>query len=82
MLKLNIHEAKTHLSRYLPALERGETLILCKRNIPIAEIRPLPKPRALPRPFGLAADHGVELPPEFFESLPAELLAAFTGETE
>ncbi|MDG4555411.1 MAG: type II toxin-antitoxin system Phd/YefM family antitoxin [Candidatus Competibacter sp.] len=82
MLKLNIHEAKTHLSRYLPALERGETLILCKRNIPIAEIRPLPKPRALPRPIGLAADRGVELPPEFFEPLPAELLAAFGGETE
>lgn len=40
MIKLNIHEAKTHLSRYLPALERGETILLCKRNIPIAEIRP------------------------------------------
>ncbi|MFO1372622.1 MAG: type II toxin-antitoxin system Phd/YefM family antitoxin [Candidatus Competibacteraceae bacterium] len=74
MLKLNIHEAKTHLSRYLPALEQGETLILCKRNIPIAEIRPLPKPRTLPRPIDLAADRGVELPPEFFEPLSAELL--------
>ncbi|HOB61081.1 MAG TPA: type II toxin-antitoxin system Phd/YefM family antitoxin [Candidatus Competibacteraceae bacterium] len=82
MLKLNIHEAKTHLSRYLPALERGETLILCKRNIPIAEIRPLPKPRTLPRPIGLAADRGVELPPEFFDPLPTELLAAFNGEAE
>ena len=82
MLKINIHEAKTHLSRYLPALEQGETLILCKRNIPIAEIRPLPKPRTLPHPIGLAADRGVELPPDFFGPLPAELLAAFAGETE
>ncbi|MBL8260143.1 MAG: type II toxin-antitoxin system Phd/YefM family antitoxin [Candidatus Competibacteraceae bacterium] len=82
MIKLNIHEAKTHLSRYLPALEQGETILLCKRNIPIAEIRPLPKPREQPRPIGLAADRGVELPPEFFEPLPAELLAAFTGEAE
>ncbi len=54
MLQLNIHEAKTHLSRHLPALEQGETIVLCKRNVPIAEIRPLPKPRTEPRPTGLA----------------------------
>ena len=82
MLQLNIHEAKTHLSRYLPALERGETILLCKRNVPIAEIRPLPNKPAQPRPLGLAADRGVELPPEFFEPLPAELLAAFNGRGE
>ncbi|HAS52458.1 MAG TPA: prevent-host-death protein [Gammaproteobacteria bacterium] len=66
MLQLNIHEAKTHLSRYLPALEQGETILLCKRNVPIAEIRPLPKMPIQPRPLGLASDKGVELPPEFF----------------
>lgn len=82
MLQLNIHEAKTHLSRYLPVLEQGETILLCKRNIPIAEIRPLPKTPLEPRPFGLAADRGVELPPEFFEPLPTALLAAFNGAGE
>ncbi len=82
MLRLNIHEAKTHLSRHLPALERGETVILCKRNVPIAEIRPLPKPRTEPRPIGMAADRGVALPSEFFESLPADLLAGFSGEDQ
>lgn len=79
MLRLNIHEAKTHLSRYLPALEHGETILLCKHDVPIAEIRPLPKTPAQPRPFGLAADCGIELPAEFFEPLPDELLAAFNG---
>lgn len=82
MIKLNIHEAKTHPSCYLPALEQGETILLCKRNIPIAEIRPLPRQPTLPRPIGLAADRGVELPPEFLEPLPNELLAAFAGEAE
>lgn len=82
MLQLNIHEAKTNLSRYLSALETGETILLCKRNIPIAEIRPLPKMPAKPRPLGLAADRGVELPDAFFEPLPAEVLAAFNGETD
>lgn len=67
MIKLNISEAKTHLSRYLAMLEHGETILLCKRNVPIAEIRLLPKQRSRPRPLGLAADRGVKLPPEFFE---------------
>lgn len=81
MLKLNIHKAKAHLLRYLPELEHGETIILCKRNIPIAETRPLPKACVEPRPLGLAADKGTELPAEFFEPLPAQMLAAFNGKT-
>jgi len=41
MIRLNIHEAKTHLSRYLARLRPGETIVLCRRNEPIAEIREL-----------------------------------------
>lgn len=29
MIRLNIHEAKTHLSKYLGRLARGETILLC-----------------------------------------------------
>jgi len=79
MKKLNIHEAKTHLSRYLPLLEKGETILLCKRNVPIAEIRPLPPVRKSKRPVGLAKGE-FTIPPEFFEPLPKEILAAFAGE--
>ena len=64
MLGLNIHEAKTHLSRYLPALEQGETIILCKRNVPIAEIRPLPKTPAQVILDGLDADQTLKLSPQ------------------
>jgi antitoxin (DNA-binding transcriptional repressor) of toxin-antitoxin stability system len=78
MIKLNIHEAKTHLSRYLARLARGETIVLCKRNIPIAEIRPLPRPRRTKRPMGLAKGK-FTVPPAFFEPLPAELIDAFHG---
>ena len=79
MIRLNIHEVKTHLSRYLAKLARGETILLCKRNIPIAEIRPLPKRRKGKRPIGLAKGE-FKVPPEFFEPLPAELLDAFNGQ--
>lgn len=78
--KLNVHEAKTHLSRYLARVEKGEVVVLCRRNVPVAEIRPLPRPRTAPRPLGLARGR-FEVPPEFFESLPEEVLDAFEGET-
>ena len=42
MISINIQEAKTHLSRYARRVKGGETIILCERNKPIAEIRPLP----------------------------------------
>jgi prevent-host-death family protein len=82
MLTLNIHEAKTHLSRYLGAVEQGETVVICRRNVPVAEIRPLPQAGSVnktQRPFGLAKDQGVALPSNFFEPLPDDLLAAFNG---
>jgi antitoxin (DNA-binding transcriptional repressor) of toxin-antitoxin stability system len=78
MIKLNIHEAKTHLSRYLQRLARGERILLCKRNIPIAEIRPLPTDRKTKRPIGLAKGK-IKIPREFFEPLPGDVLASFYG---
>jgi antitoxin (DNA-binding transcriptional repressor) of toxin-antitoxin stability system len=79
MKKLNIHEAKTQLSRYLALLEKGESLLLGRRNVPIAEIRPLPPQQKEKRPIGLAKGE-FEVPPEFFEPLPDDILAAFEGE--
>lgn len=80
MIKLNIHEAKTHLSRYLDRLAKGETIILCKRNIPIAEIRPIAPDMKKRRPIGLAKDE-FRVPPEFFEPLPPEIIDSFEGKT-
>jgi antitoxin (DNA-binding transcriptional repressor) of toxin-antitoxin stability system len=77
MIKLNIHEAKTHLSRYLDRLAEGETIILCKRNVPIAEIRPLTTRSDEARPIGLARGK-VELAESFFDPLPDEILSAFS----
>ena len=78
MIRLNIHEAKTYLSEYLVKVEAGETIILCKRNKPIAEIRPLPARLREPRPIGLAK--GVfRVPDSFFVPLPEEILSEFEG---
>jgi antitoxin (DNA-binding transcriptional repressor) of toxin-antitoxin stability system len=78
MIILNIHEAKTHLSRYLDALQQGETILLCKRNRPIAEIRSLPAPNTEPRPIGLGKGE-FTTPPSFFEPLPNDVVDGFMG---
>lgn len=77
MIRINIAEAKSRLSNYL---ERGETIILCRRNVPIAEIRPVAKRSKEPRPVGI--DRGMSIPSSFFEPLPDDLLAAFEGGSE
>jgi prevent-host-death family protein len=78
MIKLNIHEAKTHLSHYLEEVEQGETIILCRRNQPVAEIRPLSASRQKKRPIGLAKGK-FSVPDSFFDELPDTITALFDG---
>lgn len=80
MIKLNIHEAKTHLSKYLANLKAGERILLCKRNHPVAEITLLPEAPVRPRPIGLAKGTFV-VPHAFFDALPEELLQGFEGKS-
>jgi antitoxin (DNA-binding transcriptional repressor) of toxin-antitoxin stability system len=62
MKRMNIHEAKTHLSRELAALAPGDVIVICKNNQPIAELRALPKRLSRRRAWGL--DEGVFRVPE------------------
>lgn len=77
VIKVNIADAKTHFSRCLDIVARGETVVVCRRNVPIAEIRSVPRPPAEERPVGI--DRGMTIPPEFFDPLPEEVLDAFEG---
>ena len=77
MIKINLAEAKSRLSHYLDRVERGEVLVICRRNVPVAEVHPLPRPLAEPRPVG--TDPGLVVPDSFFEPLPDDLLDAFEG---
>jgi antitoxin (DNA-binding transcriptional repressor) of toxin-antitoxin stability system len=72
MIRINIAEAKTQLSRHIERVERGETIVLCRRNVPIAEIRPLTARRQEPRPVGI--DKGMTVPATFFDPLPPEII--------
>lgn len=67
---INVHEAKTHLSRLLERAHGGEEIILAKAGKPYARLMPLEsdKPRRIPgRLKGSLTD-------AFFEPLPEEEL--------
>ncbi|HIJ80508.1 MAG TPA: type II toxin-antitoxin system Phd/YefM family antitoxin [Desulfuromonadales bacterium] len=70
MITINVQEAKTHFSHYLDEVAKGESFILCKRNIPVAEIRPIINKAAEKRPIGLAKGT-FSIPASFFDDLPA-----------
>jgi prevent-host-death family protein len=78
MKKVNIYEAKARLSALIDRVAEGETLVICRRNVPVAELRPLPQPRRRKRPIGLARGT-FELPEAFFEPLPEDIAAGFEG---
>jgi antitoxin (DNA-binding transcriptional repressor) of toxin-antitoxin stability system len=78
MIKVNIAEAKAQFSKYLKKVEQGETVVLARRNRPVAEIRRIPQRRRGRRPIGLCAGD-FTVPENFDAPLPEELLDAFEG---
>ena len=72
MQTINIHEAKTHLSRYLEQVAQGEELIIARAGHPLAVL--VPYETALPpRTLGLGA--GQAPVPADFDSMAAEEIA-------
>jgi antitoxin (DNA-binding transcriptional repressor) of toxin-antitoxin stability system len=78
MKRVNIAEAKAHLSELLKEVQAGQTVVICNRNEPVAELKAVPQPMKKPRPIGLAKGQ-FTVPDSFFEPLPDWLLDAFEG---
>ena len=76
MNRVNIHEVKAHLSEYLATVEAGETVVIARRNKPIAKLVPIGPEETTKkrRPIGLAKGL-VEIPSSFFEPMTEEELA-------
>jgi prevent-host-death family protein len=45
---VSIHEAKTQLSALIQAVDRGEEVVITKRNKPVARLVPVQPPRRRP----------------------------------
>ena len=78
MNRINIAEAKAHLSRYLEESRPNDIITLCNRNVPVAELRILPRPTREPRTLGLARGQ-VTIQEAFFQPLPDDLVSLFEG---
>ena len=77
MTIVNIHEAKTHLSRLLERVEAGEEIIIARAGKPIARLQPF-RPSPVQRVPGRWKGQ-VSIAPDF-DVLPDDLAAAFRGE--
>ncbi len=72
MTVVNVHEAKTHLSRLLEAVAAGEEVIIARAGKPVARLAPIEKP---PRKPGAMKGTFV-LTDKFFEPLPRDWIRA------
>jgi len=80
MLKVNIFEVKAKLSEYLDRVSRGEQIVICRHNKPVAELRAIDSARTEPRPLGpLPGRPTFEVPASFFEPLSDEELDLWEG---
>ena len=81
METVNIHQAKTNLSRLLSRVEHGEEIVISNRGTPVAKL--IPFRTSLDRRSSLGQDRGKFVVPEDFNApLPDEILAAFEGDAE
>lgn len=78
MIRVNIHDAKTHLSRYIEKVEQGEVVVVCRHNKPVAEIRVITKVAPIVRKEGLLKGR-VSWSPGAFAPMTEEELAEFDG---
>jgi prevent-host-death family protein len=81
MMTVNVHEAKTHLSRLLARVARGDEVIIAKAGKPIARLVPVQRAGRMDQLLGI--DKGrLWIAEDFDAPLSEELLAGFEGPGE
>jgi prevent-host-death family protein len=79
MTEVNIHEAKTHLSRLLQRVESGEEVVISRAGRPIARLVAY---HGLATPRRAGAWRGRVRLASDFDHLPPEIERAFRGDAE
>ena len=80
MTMVNISDAKARFSEFTRRVKKGERIILCDRNKPFAEIRPLNLSADGRRPFGLAKGR-IHIPVDINKP-DSSIEALFSGEKD
>jgi prevent-host-death family protein len=79
MRKVNIHEAKTHLSRLVEEAAKGESFVIAKAGKPMVKVVPLDAPaKRKVRRLGFLEGQ-FKLPDDFDRMAEDEILALFEG---
>jgi prevent-host-death family protein len=76
MQQINIHEAKTQLSKLIVAVEKGNEIIIARYGEPVAKLVPFKSSKTNRKPG--SAKGKLNVPPDFFEPLPNDLIEGFT----
>lgn len=79
MTTVNIHEAKTHFSELVAAVERGEEVVIARRGKPVARLVIAEPPERKPRIFG-RFEGLVHVDPSFYDEMTEEELAEWYGD--
>ncbi len=74
-MKIGIHEAKTRLSKLIPAVLSGEEVIITKSGKPLVKLVPV-QGKGSDRPLGIYANK-VKFPGDLLEPLPKEIIEDF-----
>lgn len=77
MRQVNIHEAKTHLSRLVEDAARGDEIVIAKAGKPVARLVAADSARLPRRPGALKGE--IHIGDDFDAPLPEEILALFEG---
>ena len=80
MRTVNIHEAKTHLSRLVDAAAKGEPFIIAKAGKPLVKVVPIDAPAA-PRRLGFMRGQ-FTVPDDFDTMYQEEIEKMFYGDDE
>lgn len=76
MTTVNIHAAKTHLSRLVDQVASGAEIIIAKAGKPVARLVPIAPGGGKKRRLGRLAGRAT-IPDSFDDPLPKEILDAF-----
>jgi len=76
MSQVNIHDAKTHLSRLIERAESGEEVIIARAGKPVVRLVPVEPSVPHGRRFGSMKGRA-RVDERFFEPLPEDELAAW-----
>lgn len=76
MRVINIHEAKTHLSRLAEEVAAGEEIVIAKAGKPVMKLVPIEKSKT--RKFGMLKGK-IRIAKDFDAPLSEELLNGFEG---